>query len=136
MKTSLSSINAPRPAGHYSQGIDTGSLVFTAGFGPQDPVTGAIADDVDGQTRQVLHNVAAVLAERGLTLDDCVKVTVHLANCRDVDEFNDVYKLFFSPPLPVRTTVGSELNGILVEMDVIASSSVSGKGGESVAKGS
>lgn len=120
MKVALSTKNAPKATGPYSQGIAAGNILFTSGFGPQDPVTGVIADDIFDQTRQVLQNIGAVLAQRDLTMEDCVKVTVHLSDLRDVKEFNLAYEEFFSPPFPVRTTVGSELNGILVEIDVLA----------------
>jgi 2-iminobutanoate/2-iminopropanoate deaminase len=50
-----------------------------------------------------------------------VKVTVHLADLhRDFKEFDAAYSEFLSPPFPVRTTVGSTLANILVEIDVVA----------------
>jgi 2-iminobutanoate/2-iminopropanoate deaminase len=119
-KTAVHTTNAPQPAGPYSQGIEANGFFYTAGFGPQDPTTGAVPDSVGGQTRQVLRNVQAVLAERGLTTDDCVKTTVHLADLADFTEFNEAYAEFFSEPYPVRTTVGSQLANILVEIDVVA----------------
>ena len=56
----------------------------------------------------------------GVGMDDVVKSTVHLATLADFAEFNEAYKEFFSEPYPVRTTVGSELDNILVEIDVVA----------------
>nr|WP_022908275.1 Rid family hydrolase [Curtobacterium sp. B18] len=91
-KTAIVTDAAPKPAGPYSQGIIANGFIYTAGFGPQDPATGAIADDVAGQTAQVLANVAAVLAEHGATLDDVVKSTVHLEHSdRDFAAFNEEY---------------------------------------------
>lgn len=119
-KTGVRSAHAPQPAGPYSQGIEANGFFYTAGFGPQDPATGASADSVAEQTRQVLRNISAVLAERGLTLDDCVKTTVHLADLADFATFNEAYREFFSEPYPVRTTVGSQLANIRVEIDVVA----------------
>ena len=119
-KTAFHTTNAPQPAGPYSQGIEANGFFYTAGFGPQDPATGAVAESVGEQTRQVLRNVQAILAERGLTMDDCVKTTVHLADLADFEEFNEAYKEFFSEPYPFRTTVGSQLANILVEIDVVA----------------
>jgi peptide/nickel transport system substrate-binding protein/2-iminobutanoate/2-iminopropanoate deaminase len=119
-KTAFHTTNAPQPAGPYSQGIEANGFFYTAGFGPQDPATGDLAESVADQTRQVLRNIQAVLAERGLTLHDCVKTTVHLADLADFDEFNEAYAEFFSEPYPVRTTVGSQLANILVEIDVVA----------------
>lgn len=120
-KTAIRTPNAPTPAGPYSQGIVANGFLYTAGFGPQDPANdGVVADGVAAQTRQVLRNIGAVLAERGLTLDDCVKTTVHLADLADFAEFNAAYREFFAEPYPVRTTVGSRLSDILVEIDVVA----------------
>lgn len=119
-KQAIRTENAPQPAGPYSQGIVSGDLLFTAGFGPQDARTGEKPQSVGDQTRQVLRNLQAVLAESGATLDDVLKVTVHLADLADFDEFNAAYREFFSEPYPVRTTVGSQLADILVEIDVVA----------------
>lgn len=118
-KNALRTDAAPQPAGPYSQAIVTGDLLFTAGFGPQDPATGAVADTVAEQTRQVLRNLEAVLAESGATLDDALKATVHLADLADFQEFNEAYREFFTEPYPVRTTVGSQLANILVEIDLV-----------------
>jgi 2-iminobutanoate/2-iminopropanoate deaminase len=112
---------APTPAGPYSHGVVANGFLYTSGFGPQDPANDhAIADDVAEQTRQVLRNISTVLAVHGLVLDDCVKTTVHLADLADFARFNEAYAEFFTPPYPVRTTVGSQLAGILVEIDVVA----------------
>ncbi|WP_067600115.1 RidA family protein [Nocardiopsis listeri] len=120
-KQAVQTDRAPVPAGAYSQGVVAGGFLFTAGFGPQDPRTGLVAPTVGEQTAQVLANVTAVLAEHGLTLDDVVKATVHLENLRaDFPEFNAVYAEHFTAPYPVRTTVGSDLANILVEIDVVA----------------
>jgi len=113
--------NAPAPAGPYSQGVVANGFLYTAGFGPQDPITGEVPDGVAAQTRQVLRNLDAVLAEAGATFADVVKVTTHLQHLkRDFDEYNQAYVEFFPAPFPVRTTVGSDLYDILVEIDVVA----------------
>lgn len=119
-KEAVHTTKAPQPAGPYSQAIVSGDLLFTAGFGPQDPATGEIPGTVGEQTRQVLRNLRSVLAERGATLDDALKTTVHLADLADFEEFNAAYREFFSEPFPVRTTVGSQLANILVEIDLVA----------------
>lgn len=114
------SSNAPAPTGPYSQGIVANGFFYSAGFGPQNPETGAIAANVGDQTRQVLRNISAVLAERDLTLNGAVKVTAHLQNLKeDFAEYNEAYEEFFTEPFPVRTTVGSQLFDILVEIDVV-----------------
>ncbi len=119
-KEAVHTTKAPQPAGPYSQAIVSGDLLFTAGFGPQDPATGEVPETVGEQTRQVLRNLRSVLAERGASLDDALKTTVHLADLADFEEFNAAYREFFSEPFPVRTTVGSQLANILVEIDLVA----------------
>lgn len=120
-KEAIRTDQAPNPAGAYSQGVVANGFLYTAGFGPADPKTGKLVEGgVAEQTAQVMRNVAAVLAERGLTFDDVVKATVHLADLADFADFNRVYESFLEAPYPVRTTVGSQLNNILVEIDVVA----------------
>jgi 2-iminobutanoate/2-iminopropanoate deaminase len=53
-------------------------------------------------------------------MKDVVKVTAHFADLALFDEFNRTYSEFFIQPFPARTTVGSQLRGVLVELDVIA----------------
>lgn len=118
----IRSAEAPEPAGPYSQGVVSNGLFFTAGFGPRKPASGESPAGVGEQTRQVLRSIASVLEAAGLSMDDVVKSTVHLQDLqRDFAEFNAAYSEFFTEPYPVRTTVGSTLNGILVEIDVVAS---------------
>ena len=113
---------APAPAGPYSHAVEANGFLYTAGFGPTDPATGKlVGDEVGEQTRQVLRNVATVLAAAGLGFGDVVKSTVHLADLhRDFAAFNVAYAEFFTEGFPVRTTVGSTLANILVEIDVVA----------------
>jgi reactive intermediate/imine deaminase len=117
----LTSTSLPAPGGAYSHLVEVGGLVFTAGFGPHDPVTGEVPEGIEAQTEAVIRNVEGALAEAGLDLSHVLKSTVHLAELeRDFEGFNAVYARMFPRPFPVRTTVGSGLLGILVEIDVVA----------------
>ena len=116
----LTSEKLPRPAGPYSHLAVVGGLVFTAGFGPQDPATDWVPEGIEAQTEAVIRNVERALAQVGLDLSHVVKVTAHLADQADFAAYNAVYERLFPAPYPVRTTVGSQLGGILVEIDVVA----------------
>lgn len=117
----FTSNGAPPPAGPYSHGIVIGDLLFTSGFGGHDPLTGHLPETIEEQTRQTLKNLASVLGKHNLTLDDVIKVTAHLQHVgRDFAGFNSAYEREFRAPYPVRTTVGSSLLNMLVEMDVVA----------------
>ena len=51
---------------------------------------------------------------------DVVTVTAHLSDLSIFERYNSVYASYFPDPKQVRTTVGSQLPGILVEIDAIA----------------
>ncbi len=124
MKQALSTTSAPSAIGPYSQGVDTGALVFTSGQLPIDPATGAFpSDDIKEQTRQSLLNVQAVLASAGLTMDNVVKTTVLLADMADFGAMNEVYATFFKDPFPARSAFAvRELpKGARVEIECVAS---------------
>jgi 2-iminobutanoate/2-iminopropanoate deaminase len=91
-------------------------------MGPIDPQTGkVVGDDVATQTRQVLKNLQAVLAAEGLTFDDVVKSTVHLQELhRDFAAYDEDYREPFNERYPLRTTIGSDLMNMLVEIDLVA----------------
>lgn len=119
-KQQIRTDNTPAPSGAYSQGIRVGNWVFVAGQGPRNPQTGAQGETIEEQTEQTIKNVAAILEAAGASLADVVKSTVHLSDLALFERYNVVYQRMLPDPKPVRTTVGSQLNNILVEIDVIA----------------
>lgn len=119
-KTEIKTANAPTPAGPYSQGIVAGDYIFVAGQRPVDPVTGEIPEDIQGQTRQVIKNIQSILAEHGCTLADVVRSGAYLSDLKNFTAMNEVYSEMFPTPYPARTCIGTQLRGILVEIDVIA----------------
>ncbi len=120
-KTQISTKAGSPPGGPYSQGIRAGDFLFVAGQVPKDPATGKIVGEtIEEQTAQTLENLKAVLEAGGATLADVVKVSAHLTDLALFDRFNSVYVKYVPEPRPVRTTVGSQLLGFMVEMDAIA----------------
>jgi 2-iminobutanoate/2-iminopropanoate deaminase len=120
-KQQITTTSGASPAGAYSQGIRAGDFVFVSGQGPLDPATGQIVGDtIEEQTERTLENVKAILEAGGATLADVVKATVHLSDLALFPRYNEVYARYFPDPKPARTTVGSALLGIMVEIDVIA----------------
>jgi 2-iminobutanoate/2-iminopropanoate deaminase len=117
----ISAKAAPAPGGSYSHGVVAHGFLYTCGMGPIDPATGKVVEGgVAEQTRQTLKNLQGILDEKGASFSQVVKVTAHLQECvRDFANYDKVYREFFTDPFPVRTTVGSDLVGILVEIDLI-----------------
>lgn len=112
---------APAPGGAYSPVVRAGSFLFVSGQAALDPATGqVVGTTVTEQVERTMRNIALQLEGAGSSLADVVKTTVFLARIADFDEFNRVYKTFFEGVLPARTTVGVEMDNILVEIDAVA----------------
>jgi 2-iminobutanoate/2-iminopropanoate deaminase len=79
-KNLVSTLNAPKPLGPYSQAIRVCKTVQLCGQLATDPKTHlAMANaSIENQTRLVLENLKAVLAADELTMDNIVSTTVSL----------------------------------------------------------
>ena len=132
MKTAVSSPNAPKAVGPYSQAIRAAGLLFVAGQIPLDPASGALVEgDITVQARRVLDNIGAVLGAAGLSFADIVKTTVFLSDLNDVAAMNQVYGTYFSDPYPARATVQVARlpRDVRIEIEAIASFSEAGPAG-------
>ena len=120
-KQRISTTTGAQPVGAYSQGLRAGDFVFVSGQGPLDPKTGkVVGDTIEEQTARVLENIKAILEAGGASMADVVKVSAHLSDMSLFEHYNRVYASYFPDPKPTRTTVGSQLPGILVEIDAVA----------------
>ena len=122
-RTAVSTPDAPKAIGPYSQGIVANGLVFCAGQLGVDPATGQVVDGgIVAQTERALGNLRAVLGAAGCTLADVVKTTVFLADLGDFQAMNEVYAMFMTEPFPARSTVpaGALPKGSLIEIEAIA----------------
>jgi 2-iminobutanoate/2-iminopropanoate deaminase len=120
-KRKIDTVAGPKPIGAYSQAVRAGDFIFVSGQGPLDPHSGDICGaNIEEQTVRTLGNIKSILEAAGATMADVVKVTAHLSDISLFERYNRVYASYFPDPKPARTTVGSQLLGILVEIDAIA----------------
>ena len=114
--------NAPDAIGPYSQAVKCGNLVFTSGQIAINPASGNVeAQDIEGQTEQVMKNLGAVLEAAGTSFENAVKTTCFLADIKDFAAFNEIYgKYFTSKPARSCVAVRDLPKGVLVEVEVIA----------------
>ncbi len=122
----VSSDRAPRAIGPYAQARQCGPILFLSGQLPIDPKSGMMPASVEAQTEQCMTNIAAIIDEAHMTMDDIVSATVLLDNIRDFDAMNAVYARFFSNdivPSRVAFAVSNLPREALVEIEVIAMSS-------------
>jgi reactive intermediate/imine deaminase len=119
-KEVLYSKDAPPPIAPYSHGTKAGGV---SGQGPTNPKMKETSEDIEGQTRQVMENVKAIVEVGGGTMDDIVQCQVILRNMNDYAKANAVYGSFFEKDPPARTCweAGNPIGyGQLVEINAIA----------------
>lgn len=119
----VSSPDAPKAIGPYSQAVRAGNMVFLSGQIALDPRSGEmVAADIATETERVLDNLAAVLAAAGLGFEHVVRTTIYLVEMTDFPTVNATYAKRFSGTFPARATVqvAALPKGARVEIDAIA----------------
>ncbi len=123
MKKIIFTDNAPKAIGPYSQAVEAGGFLFTAGQIPVDPETGLIPDGIKKQTEQALLNLKAVIEAGGFSLSDVVKVMVFLKDMNNFSDMNEVYSDFFKENFPARSAVEVARlpKDVLIEIEAVVS---------------
>jgi 2-iminobutanoate/2-iminopropanoate deaminase len=86
--------------------IRSGSMLYTCGLPPLDPLTGIIVrGTIAEQTHAVLQVMKVVLESAGSCLDNVVKTTIFVTDPAMMDEVNAVYREYFPENPPVRSFV-------------------------------
>ncbi len=122
MKT-VTTDQAPKAGGHYSQAVLVNGMLFVAGQLPLDPASGQlVAGGIEVQALQALTNLHAVVTAGGFELEEIAKVTVFVTGIEHWPVFNRVYAEFFGEHRPARSVVpcGGLHYGSLVEIEAIA----------------
>jgi 2-iminobutanoate/2-iminopropanoate deaminase len=123
MREVISTNDAPKAIGPYSQAIRAGGFVFVSGQVAIDPATQqVVTGDVAAQTDRILKNLSGILNAAGSGVESVVRCTVFLKNMGDFAAMNEVYGRYFTANPPARSTVEvSRLpKDVLVEIDAIA----------------
>lgn len=113
---------APAAIGPYSQAVIAGELIYTSGQLGINPASGNLeADTIEGQTKQAICNLAAILEAAGTDLTKVIKTMCFLQNMSDFAAFNAEYEKHF-PQKPARSCVEAAAlpKEGLVEIEVIA----------------
>lgn len=120
----------PKSIAPYSHAVKVGSLVFTSGLTAMAPGSSDILpehrNNVEGQTRQTLENLKAVLEEAGSSFEHVIKVNIYLTNMDDYAQMNAVYREYF-PHEPERCPARMcfqvprlAREDLLIEIDMVA----------------
>jgi len=118
--------SAPTHVAPFSHAVEFDGWVQLTGQMPTDPIddTKPLPDGIQAQTRRVMDNLAIILNEMQLGMENVLSTRVFLTNFkRDYEPMNNIYKSYFANNrLPARTCVGvTDLAlGALVEIDMVA----------------
>ena len=118
----VSTQNAPKAIGPYSQAIKANGFLFTSGQIAIDPETNEVkAKTIEEQTRRVCENLKAVCEAAGTSLEKAVKTVCFLADINDFLAFNEIYGAYFTGK-PARSCVAVKAlpKGVLCEVELIA----------------
>jgi 2-iminobutanoate/2-iminopropanoate deaminase len=120
----ISTADAPAPAGHYSQGVVHGDLVYVAGQLPLDPTSSELVapDDIEAQAERTLRNVEAILVAAGSGLNRVCSMTIYITDRALWPQVNAVYARILGNHKPARAVIPvPELRpGCLIEIQAIA----------------
>ncbi|MEG0874160.1 MAG: RidA family protein [Clostridiales bacterium] len=106
MKKVISTKNAPDAIGAYSQGIIVNGFLYASGQIALVPQTGTVeAQNIEGQTNQVMENIGGILKAADLDYSDIVKMTVFLDDIDNFAKFNEIYATYLKEPYPARSVV-------------------------------
>ena len=124
MKRIISTQDAPRAIGPYSQATEVNGMLFISGQIPLDPATGKFAEGgITEQTEQVMKNICAILKAAGFTFNDVVKSTCLLSDMDNFSAMNAVYGKYYpeNPPARAAYAVVKLPLGAMVEIESIDS---------------
>ena len=113
--------SAPKSPLPFSLSVSAGGFVFVSGQASVDSDGAIVNDTFEGEMRRSIENVRTILRGHGMTLRDVVQVRSYVGRQEDLAEYNRLYREFFQPPYPARTTLIGVLGTLLkFEIDVVA----------------
>lgn len=122
MRTIISTTDAPKAVGTYSQAVKVGGTVYVSGQIPLDPATGELVQSsMDAQIRRVFDNLKAIVVAAGGDFSHVTKLNVFLTDLTHFALLNKIMAEYFSEPYPARAAiqVAALPKGAAVEMDCI-----------------
>ena len=123
-RTAIQPADMPDPRPRYTHAWRVGNTIYVAGQLATDAAGNLVApNDIRGQTRRALQNMARVLETAGASLRDVVKTTVFITDMRHREGFGEVRQEFYPSDPPASTlvqVVALAVPGALIEIEAIA----------------
>lgn len=121
-RTIISTPDAPKAVGTYSQAVKAGKTVYVSGQIPLDPVSGELVQiSMEAQIRRVFDNLLAIVRAAGGDFSHVTKLNVFLTDLSHFALLNQVMATYFKEPYPARAAiqVAALPKGATVEMDCV-----------------
>ncbi|XP_025905819.1 2-iminobutanoate/2-iminopropanoate deaminase [Nothoprocta perdicaria] len=123
VKKIISSAKAPAPLGPYSQAVLVDRTMYIAGQIGIEPSSGQlVSGGTKEEAKQALKNMGEILKAAGCDYCNVVKTTVLMADMKDFNDINDIYRQFFTKNFPARAAyqVAALPKGARVEIEAVA----------------
>jgi 2-iminobutanoate/2-iminopropanoate deaminase len=105
----------------FSPAVRAGDFVFLSGVASVDDEGRIVHDTFENEARRTYERIGRILKTAGLDFSRVVQVRCYLQNQSDWDAHNRIYREFFSPPFPARTTLVGCLGDLVkYEVDLVA----------------
>jgi len=102
----ITTTEAPKAIGPYSQAISAGQFLFVSGQLPINPADGKIIEgNITERAKRVFQNISAIIDSAGGSIADVVKITLFLTDMGDFQHVNEVYSQHFKSPYPARSAI-------------------------------
>ena len=106
----------------FSGAVMEGNTLYLSGM--LGVIEGEVPSTPEEETRLIMEQFKATLAEAGMTMNDLVSVTIYCSDVSHYSAFNSVYRTYFNGNFPARAFIGSgdllfnarfEMQGIAVK---------------------
>ena len=104
----------------FSPATKVGNLLFVSGQASTDAEGNIVSDTFEKEFRRTMENIIRILRAAGTDLSKVCQVRGYIKNADDFGRYNELYREYFKPPFPARTTISNCLGKVLVEIDCIA----------------
>lgn len=122
----MADIEYPRspdtPVSHlpFSPAVVVGDLIFVSGQASVDQSGKIVPGTFEEEFRRSLENLIKILEDAGSDLSHVVQTRNYLRDTEDGAQYQELYKEYFKPPYPARTTITQCLKSLKYEIDCVA----------------
>jgi 2-iminobutanoate/2-iminopropanoate deaminase len=95
------------PTSHlpFSPSVVVNGLIFVSGQASVGSKGQIVSDTFEGEFRRSVENLRMVLLSAGSDLRHVIQTRNYVRDPADLDQFNQLYREYFSAPFPARTTI-------------------------------